>query len=646
MAAKEALDRAGSYITSILAQLRLTCLRLISLPLAWVSFVADRFIWAPQHGNAVNMGKCHQGQQGEGAPGSVATPSAGNVDGVGQQQEGGVDLGSVAAPSAGYVDRVGQQQEGGQDLGSVDVPSAEVKVDPDLVNARLEAKQEAKLKKAMNYKIESSRAVRRDAEEGPHAVAFISNLSPQATPDGLAQFLTSLLPPNSGPDPIVKIHYPSKKSEMEGASKKKIWAHVVFANATSLTFLLDVSDTKRLEHMGRRLTVKTRLGKAPPAEGKGPTRRKLSSSQFQVAELDVGHQPLHDGSMESCYHTSDKVFLELNAPKRELALEFKSKSMRVVLRVAVPMKQISVAKLHEGRGGCHELVITSRQPPFLYRACEAKDGSTARKDLAVSSNSLSVLDHENRASDARWERTIDPTGGSNAFGTHLTYRLIMSDKIGSPINKQLVTALHDFKVHMQGGVNLPRGVSIRCSTPDPTSLRDWSGGFSQILRHLPFKHRYLIHALIASHQIIIRSPEEACCLAAATVQWLCDDDKALLKGCRLFSSYVKRCGRSISEAEIRRVFVTPLRICPQPPKSDDGKRIIRENAVHRDRFIRVTFVDENFSSARTFTSSIDVMDGRISKIVHEGSWKEILLPGLLQQPAEGTKCVVLRCTPR
>eukprot|EP00798_Chlamydomonas_sp_ICE-L_P010043 gene10043-7934_t len=169
---------------------------------------------------------------------------------------------------------------------------------------------------------------------------------------------------------------------------------------------------------------------------------------------------------------------------------------------------------------------------------------------------------------------------------------------------------------MQGGVNLPRGVSIHCSTPDPTSLRDWSGGFSEILRHLPFKHRYLIHALITSHQLVIRSPEEARGLAAAPIEWLCD--QAFLEGQPLNSSFVERCGKSISKTEIRRVFVTPLRICLQLPESDDGNRIIRNNAVHRDRFVRVTFADEDFSSARAFTSSEDVMDGCISRIVCEG----------------------------
>eukprot|EP00798_Chlamydomonas_sp_ICE-L_P010051 gene10051-7944_t len=396
----------------------------------------------------------------------------------------------------------------------------------------------------------------------------------------------------------------------------------------------------RLVYMGRSLAVKKN-------EGKGPTRRKLSSSRFSVAELDVGHQPLDDASLESCFHTSDEVVIELNAPERKLALEFKSRNSVAgrsgtrLLRVAIAMKQISVATLHEGSGGCHELVIKSRRPPFLHRPCESQDGMEAMVALAFRSlfstyassgptpsgqvsrasgdaNSWSPLEHGNWASDVRWERTIDPTGGSNAFGTHVTYRLIMSDRIGSRNDKQLVTALREFNVQMQGGPTLPRGVSIRCSTPDPSRFSDWSGGFSHILRHLPFEQRYLIHALIASHQLIIRSEEDARSLAAAPMKWLHDDGRAPLRGRRMFDSYVKRCGRSISEAEIRRVFVTPLRICPQPPELDAGNRIIRENAAHRDRFVRVTFVDENFSNARAFTSSEDVMDGRIRRIVHEG----------------------------
>ena len=46
---------------------------------------------------------------------------------------------------------------------------------------------------------------------------------------------------------------------------------------------------------------------------------------------------------------------------------------------------------------------------------------------------------------------------------------------------------------------------------------------------------------------------------------------------------------------IRSVYVTPLNISPQRPTMEIANRVIREYTKHRDRFIRVTFMDEGFS---------------------------------------------------
>eukprot|EP01041_Mallomonas_annulata_P001659 gene1659-3210_t len=47
---------------------------------------------------------------------------------------------------------------------------------------------------------------------------------------------------------------------------------------------------------------------------------------------------------------------------------------------------------------------------------------------------------------------------------------------------------------------------------------------------------------------------------------------------------------------IKRSFITPIAICPQPPKKEASSRILKQYKRHIDRFIRVTFMDEDFGS--------------------------------------------------
>ena len=68
---------------------------------------------------------------------------------------------------------------------------------------------------------------------------------------------------------------------------------------------------------------------------------------------------------------------------------------------------------------------------------------------------------------------------------------------------------------------------------------------------------------------------------------------------------------------MRRVVVTPLRICPQPPVRDFSNRIIRSFRQYKDRFIRVGFADENFSSI-TQPGFGDIIERRVREAVENG----------------------------
>ena len=68
---------------------------------------------------------------------------------------------------------------------------------------------------------------------------------------------------------------------------------------------------------------------------------------------------------------------------------------------------------------------------------------------------------------------------------------------------------------------------------------------------------------------------------------------------------------------MRRVVVTPLRVCPQPPVRDFSNRIIRSFRQYKDRFIRVGFADENFSSI-TQPGFGEIIERRVREAVENG----------------------------
>eukprot|EP01041_Mallomonas_annulata_P004112 gene4112-8170_t len=78
--------------------------------------------------------------------------------------------------------------------------------------------------------------------------------------------------------------------------------------------------------------------------------------------------------------------------------------------------------------------------------------------------------------------------------------------------------------------------------------------------------------------------------------------------------------RKISSGAIihsRRVFITPIGICPQPPQQEASNRILRQFIQYIDHFIRVTFMDEDFGSILQ-ASSEDIFEKRLRILVRNG----------------------------
>ena len=69
---------------------------------------------------------------------------------------------------------------------------------------------------------------------------------------------------------------------------------------------------------------------------------------------------------------------------------------------------------------------------------------------------------------------------------------------------------------------------------------------------------------------------------------------------------------------MRRVLVTPLLISPQPNEQNSSNRVVRQFFEYTDHFIRVTFTDEDHGSILDCSSSVDIMEKRLRKIIHQG----------------------------
>jgi RNA dependent RNA polymerase len=139
---------------------------------------------------------------------------------------------------------------------------------------------------------------------------------------------------------------------------------------------------------------------------------------------------------------------------------------------------------------------------------------------------------------------------------------------------------------------------------------------------LDFEVSYLVHACISQHMLFFNNRDEALTLKRELSRYTAPVAAEALYN--LFylkkppKSPVKRLMDELSFADgldlmkddddyVRRVLVTPLRVCPQPAELDMSNRIIRQYKDFKERFIRVTFVDENFKSLFEARSE-DVME--------------------------------------
>ncbi|RKO83996.1 RNA dependent RNA polymerase-domain-containing protein, partial [Blyttiomyces helicus] len=192
--------------------------------------------------------------------------------------------------------------------------------------------------------------------------------------------------------------------------------------------------------------------------------------------------------------------------------------------------------------------------------------------------------------------------------------------------------LADFSLPVTDQLRLGARSAVVVPLPPGSS---WSGGFDAVLEPLPFDVRYMLHACIAARKIHIVDDRDAVNLAAALSRCSADcaiDILADVYGCHegattaeIIADYdaatdaVPDTETTPSLVRTRRVLVTPLTAYPQPPEVEEGNRVLRAFPSLVDRFMRVTFCDENLSSVLGARPG-DILDrsGRVHRVMNNG----------------------------
>uniref|UniRef100_A0A6B2KXD6 RNA-dependent RNA polymerase n=1 Tax=Arcella intermedia TaxID=1963864 RepID=A0A6B2KXD6_9EUKA len=222
--------------------------------------------------------------------------------------------------------------------------------------------------------------------------------------------------------------------------------------------------------------------------------------------------------------------------------------------------------------------------------------------------------------DVDWVRIADPSDG--LIGYYLGYYIEFKDLEGDKVWQALAEYKVNHKFIMENDIQFQE---------IPKGTKSWCLGYENLFEICPFSIRYLLHALIAAHKLVFYTIDEALQIleilsgipeAQAVdilehmferrieklpVEWILNQIKK--------NTYVDLKDFDDSDM-VRRVFVTPLRICPQVPELDRTNRIIRENLPLKDRFIRVNFVGENYGSV--FAEKSDEIIARLRDVVTNG----------------------------
>ncbi|CAG8529294.1 17526_t:CDS:10 [Dentiscutata erythropus] len=303
-------------------------------------------------------------------------------------------------------------------------------------------------------------------------------------------------------------------------------------------------------------------------------------------------------------------------------------------RIKIPIRWLMESHrgiLRECKNDFISLYISLKCSPILLR--KTNESTQIRKNTRLLYHTY--VEEE-------WIRTTDWTGCVNAFGRYLVYRLIFTENL-----EEIRNRLN----HMQiPGIPTCIPQCIVSCEETPKNPESYLKGIFEILPfRICFKLESLIsHGIITIYEImeykigeklinlILEEKETMAwhCLNQMAVQhWDPADDRYNKRPVDIFGIALNNFRGNHDEwhpanpniylndnnryAWINHATITPVKIYFNGPEYESSNRILRQYPEHVDKFIRVTFKEENFD--RLFNEQeTDLYDFRISKVLKDG----------------------------
>jgi hypothetical protein len=363
----------------------------------------------------------------------------------------------------------------------------------------------------------------------------------------------------------------------------------------------------------RKLTIKSHQGSAPKRD------KTVDTKEFEFTTLFLGTGDLNDHSRWQS-EKGIKIKLLLDGTKtRQLFLEFDR------YRLECPLSSLQHCEILQNSSVLFRFRLSC--PPLCSRnSLHGNLDGILFGGIHLDGNFWDSF----CKTEAKWERTISPYN-SNSFGAYVDYNLVADPNMNVALFKKV---LDNFSLKTTI-TNTPFPQILICK---PVDNSQWSNGFDICFSKLSFSFRYLLHTVIASHKLWFRTEEDPKTISNLLSKPV-NIPQSEIYILQLFYSPVKESPSSwliqnLSKLEkkwessknddemnsivlIRRVLITPLRICPQPGEADSSNRILRvfNSKNYQDRFLRVSFVDENFGAINQTGGATDIFDKRIAHVV-------------------------------
>ncbi|EQC41617.1 hypothetical protein SDRG_01576 [Saprolegnia diclina VS20] len=366
-----------------------------------------------------------------------------------------------------------------------------------------------------------------------------------------------------------------------------------------------------------------------PCQGRTLKVRDYKTSRTVSGELSQRFDgvSLHVVPSRDCFDTVPPRFSAAQAvtlvctvhPKVAFAIEFQT-----TYRAAFSSLDVAAVSVGSDDRGFCVVWFELHQPPLMYESAPPRAVAATsfleqrqRERTQWPSSATPIVE---------WTRCVDPSP-SKAFGAYRNYQVTLREVFPEEMHA-LLQRLGLERVLLASGQQRRLTPALEgYARPDS----DWSGGYDHMFAGLSYARRYALHVLVSHHAIVFTHARQVQKLVAAMhasdisadallrlVQW---KSRRSLTWHKLLESLAHPPEAPFADppgyVRVQRVRITPLRILVDAPDVDVSNRVLRLYPHAVDRFVRVTFVDEDFASVHSVKTAPSIF-GRIKQCISNG----------------------------